>query len=315
MLGFLTETIRRRQDDGADDEEFDSRELLGDLLNLTDAQLTPDAAGFSKATGPGGGADGSLVLAPEEILRPENGGLQDSVDFTMELFGKWKSYGITMADLVQFSAQVAVVVCPLGPRSRTFSGRVDSSTACPDGLLPPASGSAAYNIELFRNKTIEPHGLTALIGAHTTSQQFFVDTDRAGDPQDSTPGIWDVLFYRQVLDGAPPRVFDFESDINLSKAPETQGEFLKFANDSQEDWNEDFAREYIRLSLLSVYNINEMAECTKVLPQALKTYTEPDEDLLEKWRNSDQNFPLVAEAIFNGSVVTPDLFSNVSNEA
>lgn len=158
--------------------------------------------------------------------------------YLLDLFSKYKDYGITLADLVQFSAQVAVVVCPLGPRSRTFIGRVDSSVACPDGLLPPSDGSAAYNIELFRNKTIEPHGLTALIGAHTTSQQFFVDVDRAGDPQDSTPGIWDVLFYSQVLNGAPPRVFQFESDINLSTAPESQAEFLKFANNGQDDWNE-----------------------------------------------------------------------------
>lgn len=75
---------------------------------------------------------------------------------------------------------------------------------------------------------------------------------------------------------------------------------------------QDFAREYIRLSLLGVYQINEMAECTKVLPPAVKTYTEPDAGLVDKWRGSDQQFPLVADAIFNGSVVTPDLFSNVS---
>lgn len=143
-----------------------------------------------------------------------------------------------MADLVQFSAQVAVVVCPLGPRARTFIGRVDNSTACPDGLLPPVTGSGPLLIEIFRNKTIAPHGLTALIGAHTTSQQFFVNTSRAGDPQDSTPGIWDVRFYSEVLNGAPPRVFTFPSDVALSQAPETQAEFLEFANDGQEDWNE-----------------------------------------------------------------------------
>lgn len=178
-----------------------------------------------------------MVLAPEEILRPENSNLQDSVAYAKQIFSIYKDYGITMADLVQFMAQVAVVVCPLGPRSRTFIGRVDSSEACPDGLLPPVTGSAAYNIELFRNKTIEPHGLTALIGAHTTSQQFFVDPTRAGDPQDSTPGIWDVNFYNETLNGAPDRVFTFESDINLSVAPETQAEFLKFVTD-QDDWNE-----------------------------------------------------------------------------
>lgn len=75
---------------------------------------------------------------------------------------------------------------------------------------------------------------------------------------------------------------------------------------------QDFAREYIRLSLLSVYQINQMIECTKVLPPAVTTYSEPDQTFLDKWRDSDQQFPLVAEAIFNGSVVTPDLFNNVS---
>lgn len=58
-----------------------------------------------------------------------------------------------------------------------------------------------------------------------------------------------------------------------------------------------------------------MTECTKVLPPAVTNFTEPDESLVDKWRGSSQNFPLVAEAIFNGSVVTPDLFNNVSSAA
>lgn len=41
MMGSLIGEIRRRQDNETDDEQFDSRELIGDLLNLTDAQLTP----------------------------------------------------------------------------------------------------------------------------------------------------------------------------------------------------------------------------------------------------------------------------------
>lgn len=41
MIGSLIGEIQRRQDNGTEDEEFDSRELIGDLLNLTDAQLTP----------------------------------------------------------------------------------------------------------------------------------------------------------------------------------------------------------------------------------------------------------------------------------
>lgn len=269
------------------------------------------------------------------MLRPENRGLEQVVAQMKRWYAEWEAYGVGLADMIQFAAQLAVVVCPLGPRSRTFVGRLDSSTAAPDGLLPPADGEAAFLIDLFRNKTIAPHGLTALVGAHTTSQQFFVDPGRAGDPQDSSPGVWDVLFYSQVLDprATPPRVFRFESDINLSRAPETTGEWLNFANNGQDDWNEvspielqgtstlprrlckltngkDYAREYIRLSLLSVYVINNMTECTKVLPQRIASFTEPDRELVDDWVKTDARLPAVAETVFNGSKVTMLDFQN-----
>lgn len=41
MVGGLIGEIRRRQENDTEDEQFDSRELIGDLLNLTDAELTP----------------------------------------------------------------------------------------------------------------------------------------------------------------------------------------------------------------------------------------------------------------------------------
>lgn len=216
-------------------------------LALTHACNAQDAGGFSKATAPGGGADASILLAPEEMLRSENHGLEQIAAQIQGWYGKWQSFNISLADMIQFAAQLAVVTCPLGPRSRTFIGRVDNSSAAPEGLLPPVDGEADFLIELFRNKTIAPHGLTALVGAHTTSQQFFVDLDRVGDPQDSTPGVWDVLFYSEVLNqtAVPPRVFLFPSDINLSKANETVSEWVGFANDGQEDWNEVSANHYL----------------------------------------------------------------------
>ncbi|KAI6351567.1 hypothetical protein MCOR25_009862 [Pyricularia grisea] len=246
-----------------------------------------DAGGWSKSTGRLGGADGSLILAPEEIERSDNRGLEDIVAQTKKWHAQYSKYGVGMADLVQFAANVATVVCPLGPRVRTFIGRKDSSVPAPKGLLPPVDGSADFLIELFRNKTIEPHGLTALIGAHTTSQQRFVDPSRAGDPQDSTPGVWDILFYQQTLNQTvtPERVFKFQSDVVLSQHPLIKQEFSLFAakDNGQSHWNFDYAREYIRLSLLGVYNINNLTECTKSLPPRTKTFTAPDEDLIKNW--------------------------------
>ena len=72
-----------------------------------------DAAGWSKYTGDFGGADGSIVLAPEEILRPGNRGLEEIVQQMKFWYDKWSPYGISMADLVQMGANVATVVCPL----------------------------------------------------------------------------------------------------------------------------------------------------------------------------------------------------------
>lgn len=103
----------------------------------------------------------------------------------------WKAAypSVSTADLVQFGAIAATAVCPLGPRVRFFAGRRDSSIPAPDGLLPQPYESAEKLTARFRNMTIAPAGMVALVGAHTTSQQRFVDVRRAGDPQDSTPGV------------------------------------------------------------------------------------------------------------------------------
>jgi len=208
-----------------------------------------DAGTWSKETSSqGGGADGSIVLSGTEILRSENRGLQEIVVQMQVWYDKYHTalgFPISMADLIQMGATVAAVTCPLGPRIRSFVGRNDSSTPAPNGLLPDVFADADTLIQLFRNKTIGPHGLTALVGAHTTSQQHFVNVTRAGDPQDSSPGVWDVLFYGQTLGPdnggvkAPKRVFKFPSDVVLSVHPEISKEWHEFAGSGGQDhWNE-----------------------------------------------------------------------------
>ncbi|KAK1997964.1 peroxidase [Colletotrichum falcatum] len=283
-----------------------------------------DAGTWSKATaGQGGGADGSILLAPGEIDRSDNLGLQEVAAKFNELYGQYKAMGwnIGMGDFIQMGANVATVVCPLGPRIKTYVGRKDSSTPAPTGLLPSPFQPADQLIQLFRDKTIGPHGLVALIGAHTTSQQRFVNVTRAGDPQDSTPGVWDVLFYQETLSSrSPPRVFKFPSDISISQHPETSREFRDFAGIlGQQRWNEDYAREYIRLSLLGVNNINQLVECTKVLPPAVRGFRIVDQFKLDKWLNSVGNkgaAKKVADDIAKGdpvSVEVPPVNNNNKN--
>ncbi|KAL8396861.1 hypothetical protein RB594_003815 [Gaeumannomyces avenae] len=155
-----------------------------------------DAAAWSSSMGAVGGADGSVVLAPEEMRRHDNLGMEEIVAQHKKWFNQFR------ADLMQLGAAHATVTCPLGPRVCFFIGRKDSNQAAPDGLLPPVDASADFNIKLFQDKTIQPNGLAALIGAQTTSRQRLVDPSRADDPQDSTPGTWDTLYYRQTVAAA-----------------------------------------------------------------------------------------------------------------
>ncbi|KAF2850571.1 class II peroxidase [Plenodomus tracheiphilus IPT5] len=258
-----------------------------------------DAGVWSKNSGYGG-ADGSILLS-NEMSRVDNNGLQTIADQTNKWYTKYNQYGMSMADIIQFGANVATVVCPLGPRIRSFVGRKDNSKAGPTGLLPGEKDSADTLLKLFAAKTIDAHDLVALVGAHTTSQQHFVDKARDGDPQDTTPGVWDIAFYPQTTANPPVRVLKFQSDINLSKDSRTKGEWAEFSdrNLGQNHWNEDYAKAYTRLSLLGVDNINELKECTKVMPPARTTFVSEDQVLLDRWLNGefDQLNNLVDDAI------------------
>ncbi|KAL1306426.1 hypothetical protein AAFC00_005126 [Neodothiora populina] len=216
-----------------------------------------------------GGADGSIALAPSEAGRADNAGLGPIIQ-QAQIWSKL--FGVGVADLIQFAAKHAVVTCPLGPRTRVFVGRIDSSKASPEGLMPSVTMSTDAIIALFQDKTISPHNLTALLGAHSASQQFTVDKSKSGQSQDSTPGVWDVAFYNETLQAtAPKKVFQFDSDRRLSVDSRMNDEWTAFVGD-QSHWNDDYAAAYVRLSLLGVNNINNLTECTKVLPAARPTY-------------------------------------------
>jgi hypothetical protein len=118
-----------------------------------------------------------------------------------------------------------------------YVGRKDSSTAAPAGQLPPVNGSGDSLLAMFKKKGFTATDLAALIGAHSTSKQFFVDQSQAGKSQDSTPGIWDVTYYGETLTGTAP--FTFESDKNLAAQTEVAPVFKSFAT-NQTGWNAAF---------------------------------------------------------------------------
>ncbi|KAH7389376.1 heme peroxidase [Phaeosphaeria sp. MPI-PUGE-AT-0046c] len=229
-----------------------------------------DSAAWSQTSGPGG-ADGSILLT-NEIERSENRPLRDIRSRALGLLQKYRGYGydISAADLVQFMHNVAVVACPLGPRILTFIGRKDSHKPNPDGLLPDPNMSATELIQLFNNKTITFRDIVALIGAHSTANQFFFDPSKAGQPLDSTPGIWDVKFYEEnMLPESPEGVFRMPSDASFANDSASRVGFRAFADpvQGQAIWNEEYSVGWVRMSLLGVNNINHLTDCSGVLPK------------------------------------------------
>ncbi|KAJ3495168.1 hypothetical protein NLG97_g3587 [Lecanicillium saksenae] len=226
-----------------------------------------DAGTWSKRTGPYGGADGSIVLTGECELRHDNKGLEPTCLQMRKWFAHYRVYGVGMADLIQTAHNVATNLCTGGPLVRTFVGRKDRYHPSPRGTLPSPDQSAEALIELFRDKTISPHGLVSLLGAHTSAKQRFVDISRAGEALDTSPDIWDTGFYDEVLKQEPSKgVFRLQSDEKLSKHHETAASWQSFTGfQGLFPWLVDYSREYVRLSLLGVNNLNDLIECSSAI--------------------------------------------------
>lgn len=88
-----------------------------------------DAGTWSKALAANGqdfgGADGSILKNFGEAARAENNGLQEIIGKLQDV---QRQFNVGFADLVQYAAIHAVIMCPLGPRLRTFVGRKGEST-------------------------------------------------------------------------------------------------------------------------------------------------------------------------------------------
>lgn len=206
-----------------------------------------------------GGADGSIFLFGE-TTRTENNGLQGIVNTLGQLA---RELAVEVSDMIQFAAAHAVVNCPLGPRMRTFVGRKEATKPAPDGLLPSATSDAQTLVDLFFDKNIGPLDLVALVGAHSVSRQFTFNTTRAGDSQDSTPGVWDTKFYEDTIRSdfeTRKGILTFTADKALSLHGPLQEEWNGYVV-RQNDWVEHFSRAYLRLSLAGVKNIQNMTEC------------------------------------------------------
>ncbi|KAG4440803.1 hypothetical protein IFR05_003731 [Cadophora sp. M221] len=234
-----------------------------------------DCGTWDSSQGATGGCDGSLVntinlatstngVPDRELSRGENGFL---TDISLKLINvKNANPSITMADLISFSAAVAIVTCPGGPQMQTFVGRKDSFTPAKPNGLPDVHASANNLFALFQAKGFSAKDLAALLGAHSTSKGFGQTADMpSGTPQDGTPGLWDVKYYQDTLT-PPAGVVPFPSDRNLAAHPVVGKEFLGFVG-RQSKWTGDFKDAMLKMTLLGVPNQKSLIDCTNAVPR------------------------------------------------
>jgi hypothetical protein len=93
-------------------------------------------------------------------------------------------------------------------------------------------------LQHFVAKGFTAQDLGALIGAHTASRQFNTDPADIGAPQDTTPGIWDIIYFVQTLLRQAP--FSFQSDINLSQQ-ESVGPYMQKFSTDKASWDAAFS--------------------------------------------------------------------------
>ncbi|KAF2670490.1 heme peroxidase [Microthyrium microscopicum] len=233
-----------------------------DLARAAIRAVFHDCGTWAPSQGQTGGCDGSVFLSQEENSRAENRGLQ-TIAAQLKALAAMRQVGV--ADMIAFAGAHATLSCPLGPTCKTMIGRKDSSNAAPDESLLPAHANltASQILPLMQDKGFSPADTAALVGAHSSSKQFFVQPALAGEPQDRTPGIWDVDFYSDTTTN-PKGVFIFDSDKSLAADPSSGPTFKSFVG-QQAQWNQAFADTFARLTLLGV-NQAGLVDCTAALP-------------------------------------------------
>jgi hypothetical protein len=227
-----------------------------------------DCGTWDSTQGFHGGCDGSLfvgVTPDVELNRTINLGLQRIAPVLTGLASK---YGTSVADMIVFAANAATVLCPGGPAVTTYIGRADNTTSAPAGLLPDVNSAAADIVNLFAAKGLSATDLAALLGAHSTATQLFVNTASSNASLDTTPGAWDVVYYQQTYNYAttgqnPSKIFVLPSDQKLATFSSTSQAFQGFIN-NQGGWNKAYQSAMAKMVVFG-NNKNNMVDCTSAL--------------------------------------------------
>lgn len=217
-----------------------------------------------------GSCDGSIINAQECTERKEN---EQMVHMCSTLGGKADEYGVGTADIIQFAAGMPVLTFPYGsiadriklaiglascsggPVISFYSGRQDSFSATPLGMMPNAQTDAKTMVDLFSSRNFSNIELVALTGAHTIGRQL------DGSDMDNTAGEWDHKFYSDTSSNSAPR--PVAADTFLARAGET-GEEWRTVGKTQKSFMDAFIPAMEKLSLMGS-NKGDLVDCSDVV--------------------------------------------------
>ncbi|KAF7354008.1 Peroxidase [Mycena venus] len=205
------------------------------------------------------------AVDPNEVLRPDNNGLQNIVSLLQPLPAQ---FNVSAGDVLHLAGVLGVLACPGGPAVTTYIGRPAPKNIAPDGLLPNPNSAVKVLTDRFADMGFSIRELMALIGAHSTGKQRFVDAALAGSSFDSTVDIWDVRFYSETQNStAAPGTFRLNSDVNFSHNATTQKDYNRFVG-NQDNWAREYANAHEKMSLLGL-DQSTLTDCSEILPQSI----------------------------------------------
>ncbi|RMZ66483.1 ligninase LG6 precursor [Pyrenophora seminiperda CCB06] len=202
--------------------------------------------------------DGSLVLT-DECSRAENSGL---LNICKKIQGWSTKYSVGVADMLQFAAAQAISACPLGPKVPIFIGRQDSNVSAPIHSVPGSRDPLDSILAAFSAKGFNAKDVVALMGTHSVALQFFDDPSQAGKSLDSTPAVYDTVFYKETKQGTAP--YTLLSDKRLSNSSQTEDVWNSFI-DNGNAWATAFVDAWSRFAVIG-NTPSQMADCSSLVP-------------------------------------------------
>ncbi|KAK7453945.1 fungal class II heme-containing peroxidase [Stygiomarasmius scandens] len=215
-----------------------------------------------------GGADGSFLVDPDEVLRTENNGMQNIVALLKPLPER---FNVSAGDVLHLAGTLAVLACPGGPVVNTYVGRGPVKNVNPHNLIPDTHDTIPNIIDRFNDMGISVREAMALIGSHTCARQRFVDQAFANDTFDTTPEIWDIRFYSETKrNESDPGVFRLPSDLGFAQNSLTKDDYNRFVGSlsTQEDWAREYADAHEKMSLLG-QDVETLTDCTEIMPETI----------------------------------------------